>query len=163
MRRAVLAAVLCLWSLPSLAAEKIPVSMTVVCADKAVGDRFTAAMTEQFKKHIDYELSSKLPRAMLYVYVNQDVNDAQNPNGWSIAIAHINNQTIQYVVGSLLSRDDEAIKRLQPLLIGMVNDPGQLTHLNVAHIDRMSDENVRILVESVVASFFEKISKYVKP
>ena len=37
-----------------------------------------------------------------------------------------------------------------------------LTHLSVAHIDKMSDENVRALAESVVSTFFEKVSKYLQ-
>ena len=99
MKRFAVVIALCLVSLPSFAADKIPVSMVVVCADKGVGDKFTRAMTSQFKTHADYELTDKLPKATLFVYVNQDVEDRKNPNGWSIAIAHVNNQTIQAVAG----------------------------------------------------------------
>src|SRR5262245_51384774 len=114
MKRIMVAAVLCLWSLPALGADKIPVAMTVVCADKSIADRFSAAITEQFKKHPDYELTEKLPRAALFLYLNQDVNDGKNPNGWSIAIAHVNNQSIQFLAGSLINSTDDKITPLKP-------------------------------------------------
>jgi hypothetical protein len=125
----------------------------VVSDNKKVGDAVIAAATEEFRKHTDFELSQKLPLATLFLYVNQDVNDKENPDGWSVAIAHAENVESLTLAGRLIDSRDETAKALKPVLISMINKPGFQSHLNVAHIDEISDENVKKLVDSVVSSF----------
>jgi hypothetical protein len=138
--------VLLVWSLLSVSlagADKTPVWLTMVSDNKKVGATVTAAATEEFRKHTDFEGSQKLPLATLFLYVNQDVNDTKNPDGWSIAIAHAENVESLTLASRLIDSRDETAKALKPVLITIINKPGFLAHLSVAHLDEMSDEKVK--------------------
>lgn len=124
------------------------VAISVICSDQAVRDGFTGALAGQLAQHRDLKLIDHDPQAghlaqfMLYLFVNQDVNDRKNPGGWSVAVAHVNNLPLQVVAGNLVGSGDEAVKAVKPVLVDLVRNPGVLVHLNVAHVDALSEETV---------------------
>jgi hypothetical protein len=133
-----------------------------------VRERFAGALAGQLAQRRDLELIEHDPQAgrlaqfMLYLFVNQDVNDRKNPGGWSVAVAHVNNLPLQVVAGKLVGSGDEVVKAVKPVLLDLVRSPGVLVHLNVAHVDAMSEEAITRVASALAGSFAEKIRAYRK-
>lgn len=76
MSRYLLIAVLTLlFPLASLADERDRVAYQVFCENQAVGKKISNAVANELKRYKRYEVSEKFPRAKLFIYAQQDVND----------------------------------------------------------------------------------------
>ncbi|MGV7206984.1 hypothetical protein ACLB1G_03910 [Oxalobacteraceae bacterium A2-2] len=135
------------------AAEAQRFSYAVVCEDAQLAAKIDAGIRTRFtlaKK----DISDKYPAAKLYLYLQRDVNDRKNPDGVSIAIAHVSNiQTAALALG--LIQKKEAVP---DQLSAMLREEGFLKHLSVAHMDEASDEEISSLLDSVLKTFFSKYS-----
>ena len=149
---------LALLGAPCFAADKTRVSATISSDDSAAAQKIAAAVNAELAKAIDVEIVDKLPQAKLILYANRDVNN-KNPNGWSIAIAHVSNVETYYLASKLLQSEQSDAAAAKPMLAQMVNEQGFLTHLSVAHLDELSDAAVAALARSVVPTFLAKIPR----
>jgi len=135
------------------AVEMQRLSYAVVCDDAQLSAKIDAGIRSRLvlaKK----DISDKYPVGKLYLYVQRDVNDRKNPNGISVAIAHVSNlQTAALALGLIQKKEP-----VSDQLSAMLREEGFLKHLSVAHIDEASDEEIRILLDSVVKTFLGKYS-----
>jgi hypothetical protein len=153
--------VLCLllMAAPSLAAEKVRVSVQIVCNERDAADRLAAAFTKAFNKAPDYELVDSLPQAKLVIYANRDTNSRTNPQGWSVAIARVSNAQTYYAASKLADTQQSDALAVKQVIAGMLNEEGFLKNLNVAHLDELSDATVEILADAVTSAFLKDLAK----
>lgn len=134
------------------AAEAQRLAYAVICDDAQLSEKINAGVRSRLmlaKK----EISNNYPSGKLYLYLQRDINDRKNPQGVSVAIAHVSNmQTASLALEAV--RKKEAVTAP---LAAMLREEGFLQHLSVAHIDEASDDEIAGLLDSVVKTF---ISKY---
>jgi hypothetical protein len=157
-------ALLCLLltAAPSFAADKMRISVSIICNDHDAAGRLGAAFTRSFAKAPDYELVDTLPQAKLILNANRDINSRKNPEGWSIAIARVSNVQTYFAASKLADTQQADALAVKPVITGMVKEDGFLKSLNVAHLDDLSDANLEALAETVTAAFLTEISGGVK-
>jgi hypothetical protein len=142
----------------SSAAETKRVAFIVICENQIVAQKISDEIRGEIGKHPNFEINSKYPAATLFVYAQQDVNDRKNPNGWSFAIAHASNTKSQYLVLKLIDSKSKDVERVKPVLLDTLEEQGFLHHLNVAHMDEMSDQSLEEVITVVVDNFITKVS-----
>ncbi len=124
-------------SVASHAAEAQRFSYAVICDDAQLSAKIDAGIRSRLtlaKK----DISDKYPVGKLYLYLQRDINDKKNPQGVSIAIAHVSNlQTASLALGFIQKREP-----LSEQLSAMLREEGFLKHISVAHIDEASDEEI---------------------
>lgn len=149
-----------LFSLPALswAAEPVKVAYQVICDDRAVAEQVSVAIEENLRM-FKLQVTDRLPKSKLFVYAQRDFNDRVNPEGWSFAIAHVSNTPTYYVAAKLISSNSDEVNAVKPALLSMAREDGYLTYMNVAHADRLTPENVAIIVHAVVQSFAERAAR----
>ena len=134
------------------AAEQKRLTFTVICSEAALTEKLNSGISERLSK-ANIEVSDRFPQGKLFLLVSRDVNDRKNKNGVSVAIAHVSNiQTAVLASGLIKDKKGEPSE----LLMSMLREEGFLQHLNVAHMDEASDEQIGILLDTVVATFLEK-------
>ncbi|MYM42188.1 hypothetical protein [Duganella qianjiadongensis] len=135
------------------AGEAQRLSYAVICEDAQLSARIDAGVRTRLmvaKK----DISEKFPAGKLYLYLQRDVNDKKNPNGISVAIAHVSNvQTASLALGLIQKKEPVPAQ-----LSAMLREEGFLKHLSVAHIDEASDEEIETLLDSVLNTFLSKNS-----
>ena len=153
--------VLCLLltAAPSLAAEKVRVSVQIACNDREAAGRLAAAFTKAFNKAPDYELVDSLPQSKLMIYANRDTNSLKNAEGWSIAIARVSNAQAYYAASKLADTQQSDALAVKQVITGMLNEDGFLKHLYVAHLDDLSDAAIETLADAVTAAFVKDLAK----
>lgn len=159
MRLMIVLLMLAVGAAPSFAAEPMRISASVSCDDKVVAEKLAGAVNAELSKASGYQIVDKLPQSKLMLYANKDVKDRKNPNGWSIAIVHVSNVDTYFLASKLLKSEQTDVVAVKPMLTQMVNEEGFITHLNVAHIDEMSDANVAAVAHMVVENFLAKLPK----
>ena len=70
--------------------EKLAVTVVVLCEDAAAKKMIRESLLTHFRPLKDLEVVDKNGFSSLIVYAEKTVNDAKNPNGYAIAIAHTN-------------------------------------------------------------------------
>lgn len=158
MRKFLTVLCLLLTAAPSIAADKIRVSVQIACSDRDAAGKLAAAFTKAFGKVSDYELVDSLPQAKLVIYANRDSNSAKNPNGWSVAIARVSNTQTYYAASKLADTQQSDALAVKQVIAGMMQEEGFLKNLNVAHLDELSDATVEVLAEAVTAAFFKDLA-----
>jgi hypothetical protein len=146
-----LAAILFCLAAGAAAAERPRFAFTVICDDPAhaqvqrsgIEARLTAA---------NVDISDKFPVAKLLVYANRDSGDRKNPDGVSIAIAHVSNTATAVLGLSYVKRQED----MPEVLRSMLGEEGFLKHLNVAHMDTPSDAQVKEVLDKLVSTFLKK-------
>lgn len=139
-----------------VAAEPTKVAYAVICDNEAVGTKLSSAI-EQRLKLAKLEVTTKLPKAKLIVYAQQDLNDRVNRKGWSFAIAHVTNYPTYVVAAKLLGKNIKEVSPIEPALISMLNQEGFMTYMNVAHTDELSEQNISVILDSAVTEFSKRV------
>jgi len=146
-------------ALPAGASEpKIQVSYQVVCEDPQLEKQFSAAIKKRLGL-AGMEITERLPKAKFLIYVSQDVNDSVNPNGYSIAVAHLTNYATYFVASKLIESKSAEAEAVRQALMDMLREEGFMTHINVAHIDKMNEKNIVLVANALVDKFVEKTRK----
>jgi hypothetical protein len=145
-------------SLAVAAAEPTKVAYQVICDDASVAENLSLAIEKRLEE-ANLKISSEYPKAKLFVYAQQDINDRVNADGWSFAIAHATNYSTYYVAAKLLKNKSKTITLIEPTLMAMLQEEGFMRYMNVTHIDKLDETNVAIVMDSVVAEFVKRIPK----
>jgi hypothetical protein len=105
-----------------------------------------------------YEIVDKLPVAELVLFANRDVNGV-NPNGVSIAIAHVSKAEPLFIASKLLPDGPDQTKdgALHDAAVRLLGEEGLLDYLNVAHIESSSPASIDEVCQSVAATFRQKV------
>ena len=144
---------LLLTSIACRAAEAQRLSYSVICDDAQLSAKIDAGVRARLmlaKK----EISNNYPSGKLYLYLQRDVNDRKNTQGVSVAIAHVSNlQTASLALEVIQKKESVSAP-----LAAMLREEGFLKHLSVAHIDNATDEEITLLLDSVVKTFLSKYS-----
>lgn len=149
---------LLLMAAPTLAADKVRVSVQIACNDRDAAGKLAAAFTKAFGKAPDFELVDSLPQAKLVIYANRDSNSAKNTNGWSVAIARVSNAQTYYAAQKLTDTQQSDALAVKQVITGMLNEEGFLKNLNVAHLDDLSDAAVELLANAVTSAFLRDLA-----
>jgi hypothetical protein len=157
MNRIVIILIFVLMPVVSWASDQTRVAYRVICEDALISEKITDAITSRINAQEELALSDEFPKAKLFVYAQQDINDRKNPNGWSFAIAHVSNIKGQYLAAKLIDSPDKGVEELKPLLVDMAREEGFLHYLNVAHVDEMTDESLGQVMDIVMANFLDKL------
>jgi hypothetical protein len=85
------AAILMLNSLVGIAhAQQFGVAFEVYGDDEPAVHRIQQAVSDEFSQR-HFRIEPKMPGLKLVIYVQHDVNDRKNPDGWTIAFAFATN------------------------------------------------------------------------
>lgn len=141
----------------SALAEPVTVSYSIICADEKVSAQLSNEIESRLSKAEGISISQRLSSYKLFVFAQQDVGDRINNKGWSFAIAHVDNTKSYYVASKLLDSNTPNIQELQEVLISMVQEEGFMKYLNVAHIDKLDDTNLLLLVDKITANFLDRV------
>lgn len=136
------------------AEEKPRFNFAVVCTDASLQGKVSKGITDRLTK-ANVEISSNFPQGKLILFLARDVNDRRNPSGVSVAVAHVSNVPTAALALDLI-RDKK--EQLPARLSAMLQEEGFLEHLNVAHLDEASDEQIATLLDSLVTTFLKKYS-----
>lgn len=135
----------------SHAAEPQRLAYTVICDEPQLSAKIEAGVRSRLAD-AKKEITDTYPAGKLFLYLQRDINDRKNPKGVSVAIAHVSNmQTAALALGSIQKKEP-----VSDQLAAMLHEEGFLKHLSVAHIDEPSDEEIRILLDSVVKTFLSR-------
>lgn len=128
-------------------------AFTVICDDPVLAKTLRTGIEQRLAKaHAD--IRDKFPSAKLFVYANRDANDRKNPDGVSIAVAHVTNMPTTVLALSYVQKKEA----MPDVLRSMLAEEGFLKHLNVAHMDAPTETQVNTLLDNVVATFLKKSS-----
>ena len=156
---AVLIALLCAnWA--NVRAEQEPkqaVTVVVICDDPAAKKTIRESLLTQFRPLQDLEVVDKNGYSSLIVYAQKTVNDPKNPNGYTMAIAHTNCYELKLAYQNLRGINDEKVRAVRTVAErALREDTGILRHLNVAHLDELSDQKLNDFAKRIVADFHER-------
>lgn len=146
-----LAAVLFCLGAGASAAERPRFAFAVICNDPALAKVLQSGIEARLTA-TGADISDKFPTAKLFVYANRDSGDRKNPDGVSIAIAHVSNVEAAMLALSYVKRGEE----MPEMLRRMLGDEGMLQHLNVAHMDTPNEAQVKEVLDKTVAAFLQK-------
>ncbi|MFC5550861.1 hypothetical protein [Massilia aerilata] len=149
--RSLLAAILFCLAATATAAERPRFGFAVICDDPALAQVLRAGIEARFHA-ARVDIADKLPTAKLFVYANRDSGDRKNPEGVSIAIAHVSNMPTAVLALSYVKRQDGMPEEIR----AMLGEEGFLQHLNVAHMDTPSDTQVNEVLDKLVSTFLSK-------
>ncbi len=152
-------ALVCGFSVTLLSEEesKTAVTVVVLCDDVAAKKMIHDSLLTQFRPLQDLEVVAKNGFSSLIVYAEKTVNDPKNPNGYAIAIAHTNGYELRLAYQNLRGINDEKVKAVRTVAErALREDLGLLRHLNVAHLDALSQKSVDALTKSIVSDFHER-------
>ena len=144
------------WPICAIAIEPVKISYRVVCANENASKQISSAIAEGLGR-FNFEITEDFPVAKLFIYAQQDINDKANPEGWSLAIAHVSNYSTYRVAAKLLGSKNPEVTEVKSTLVNMLNEEGFMTYLNVAHVDELSEPNVTIVVNIIVDNFTKRI------
>jgi hypothetical protein len=133
------------------AAERPRFAFTVICNDPALAQVLQSGIEARLAA-AQVDITDKLPTAKLFVYANRDSGDRKNPDGVSIAIAHVSNMEAAVLALSYVKRGEE----MPEMLRRMLGEEGMLQHLNVAHMDTPNEAQVKEILDKTVESFLHK-------
>lgn len=133
------------------AAERPRFAFGVICNDPALADVLRSGIEARLKA-ANVDIADKLPTAKLFVYANRDSGDRKNPDGVSIAIAHVSNVQTALLALPYVKRDEAMPEALR----AMLGEEGFLQHLNVAHVDTPNDAQLKEILDKLVANFLKK-------
>lgn len=134
----------------------IPVAYKVVCDEPAVCKRLESRIADLFGKQPGYAVRENFPAARLIVYVLRDSGSKVDPDGYIVAIAHVQNLETHYIAKKLLLEQPATDEGLKGAVTALLNDQGTMSFLNAAHLDDASDAKIEILARFLVTQFFEK-------
>jgi hypothetical protein len=146
-----LAAVLLGLCTGAFAAERPRFAFTVICEDARLAQVLRAGIEARLDA-ANVDISEKFPVAKLFVYANRDAGDRKNPEGVSIAIAHVSNTPTALLALAYVKRQEG----MPEVLRSMLGEEGFLQHLNVAHMDTPSDAQVKEVLDKIVSTFLQK-------
>ncbi|MEW6598214.1 MAG: hypothetical protein AB1429_12045 [Pseudomonadota bacterium] len=141
---------------PTEAHKPTPIAYMVVCEDPALGDKISGRIGALIKAEPGYVVRDKFPLEKLILFVSRDKDDRVNPNGYSIAIAHVSNVKAAFLGQALLVEKPTGDERVRQTLTSMLLDQGMLEHINVAHMDQTTDGGIDDLTRGVVRVFLDK-------
>jgi hypothetical protein len=137
--------------------EKRAVTVVVLCEDAAAKKMIRESLLTQFRSLSDLEVVDKHAYSSLIVYAEKTVNDAKNPNGFAIAIAHTNSYELRLAYENLRGIDNVNVKAVRTVAERALRDDlGVLRHLNVAHLDELSREKVDSVTKTIASDFHER-------
>ena len=136
---------------PSLADQRPQIGLTVAVVQDSLKPLIESEIT-QVLHAAGIDVSDRLPPMEIIIFASQDVNDGKNTNGVSIAFAFTSNVNTQQLVVAYTDSNQEQPEQLIDLLRGH----GELLHLNVAHADAPSKEQIRVIANHIVKLFEEK-------
>jgi hypothetical protein len=105
-------------------------------------------------------VKNEYPVAEIYIFVNQDVEDNINPNGWSFAVAHITNLRSLKLVEEVFKDGSSELEPIKGLAAGMMQEHGFLKHLNVAHASSVEENQIREVIGRLIAEFSKRVEGY---
>jgi len=146
-----LAAILFCVAAGASAAERPRFAFSVICNDPALAQVLQKGIETRLAA-AGFDISDKFPTAKLFVYANRDSGDRKNPDGVSIAIAHVSNVEAAVLGLSYVKRGEE----MPEILRGMLGEEGMLQHLNVAHMDTPDEAQVKEVLDKTVVAFLRK-------
>ena len=137
--------------------SKQAVTVVVICDDPAAKKTIRESLLTQFGPLQDLEVVDKNGFSSLIVYAQKTVNDSKNPNGYAIAVAHTNCYELKLAYQNLRGIKDEKVRAVRTVAErALREDTGILRHLNVAHLDELSDQKLNDFAKRIVADFHER-------
>jgi hypothetical protein len=158
----VVVALVCGFSSNMVAKEESNTAVTVVviCDDEAAKKVIRESLLTHFRPLEDLEVVDKNGFSSLLVYAEKTVNDPKNPNGYAFAIAHTNSYELRLAYQNLRGIDDAKAKAVRTVAErALRDDMGVLRHLNVAHLDELSNQKLDALTKSIVSDFQQRQKK----
>jgi hypothetical protein len=159
---ALVVALACGFSAKLVAQEesKQAVTVVVICDDAAAKKMISDSLLTHLRALKDLEVVDKGGFSSLIVYAEKTVNDAKNPNGYAIAIAHTNSYELRLAYENLRGIDDVKVRAVRTVAERALRDDlGLLLHLNVAHLDGLPNEQLDTLTKRIVSDFHERQKK----
>ena len=156
---ALVASLVCGYSADLVAEEKETRAVTVVvlCEDATAKKMIRESLLRHLRALRDLEVVDKGGYSSLIVYAEKTVNDAKNPNGYPIAIAHTNGYELRLAYENLRGVDNVMVKAVRTVAERALRDDlGVLRHLNVAHLDELSREKLDAVTKTLVSDFHER-------
>jgi hypothetical protein len=138
--------------------EPVKVAYKIVCSDPVASQLISDAVRTRIDA-AKLQTTDKLPFKKLFIYAQRDAGDRVNTNGWSFAIAHASNQVTYFVASKLLPANGSEVDSVKTALIGMLQEEGFLTYMNVAHVDRLDATTLSALADDFVAEFLTRLPK----
>lgn len=155
--RGVLAAMLLVAATVGVAhAQQFGVAFDVYGEDESAVQRIQQAVANEFTQR-KFRIEQKTPGLRLIVYVQHDVKDRKNPDGWTIAFAFATNAPTFAIAQKVIEGKGEANDALRSIVFPLLNERGFLTYLSAAHLDELSDNNIKALAAGVSELFEERL------
>lgn len=137
--------------------SKQAVTVIVICDDAAAQKAIHDSLLKQFRPLQNLEVVDKNGFSSLIVYAEKTVNDPKNPNGYAIAIAHTNCYELKLAYQNLRGINDEKVRAVRTVAERALRDHvGVLRHLNVAHLDELSDQKLDDFSKRIVSDFHDR-------
>jgi hypothetical protein len=134
---------------------------------------FSILMSDQYKKFIITELVDKAiqesslitvnPKrafSKIYIMASQDINDDVNSDGWTFAVAHINNSSAVNLVEKMESEGVLQKDSLIRLVGGLIEEQGFLKYLNIAHSSSFKHQDIEKIINAFVSDFALRAQSY---
>jgi hypothetical protein len=152
-------ALVCGYSANLVAQEesKQAVTVVVICEDAAAQKMIRDSLLTHLRLLRDLEVVDNGGFSSLIVYAEKTVNDAKNPNGYAIAIAHTNSYELRLAYENLRGIDDVKVRAVRTVAERALRDEsGLLRHVNVAHLDELTPQKVDAVTKTIVSDFHER-------
>lgn len=132
------------------------VDFAVICEDPEVREKLNSLLRAEIMKNSDLVWDARLPARKLFIYAQKDINDRKNPNGWSFAVAQVSNLPNQILAARMMKCDAPQCEEVRKFTYEIVKEEGMLKHMNVAHLDEMSDAALSELIGTLFSTFVAK-------
>jgi hypothetical protein len=121
-------------------AEYTNITFNIIMADLEKKAVVTKLVQKAIQKSDLITVNPKRAFSHLYIIGSQDISDNVNPNGWTFAVAHINNSSAIQLIEKMESEGVLQKGNLLKLVGGLVQEQGFLKHLNIAHSSSFKHE-----------------------
>jgi 16S rRNA G966 N2-methylase RsmD len=137
--------------------SKQAVTVVVICDDAAAQKAIRESLLKHFRPLQNLEVVDKNGFSSLIVYAEKTVNDRKNPNGYAIAIAQTNCYELKLAYQNLRGINEEKVRAVRTVAErALREDTGVLRHLNVAHLDELSDQKLDDFSKRIVSDFHDR-------
>lgn len=135
----------------------VAITLTVICDDSVAKKTFEESLSNYLHSFKGISVVDKHGYSNLLVYIEKTINNKANPNGYAIAVAHTNSYELRLAYQALNGIDDDKARAVRDAAEqALRQDIGLLRHLNVMHLDELTDEKLKLVAKVIVDDFVDR-------
>lgn len=136
--------------------ELVPIDYQVICNEEIISKLVEIDVENILKTYEGFTIDKDYSNYKIILYIQKDINDRINPNGYSIAILHTSKLPLLWLARNLIENKNIDDKTKSFIANLAVREEGIVKHFNVAHVDNPTKTLFQILLKRVIDDFMTR-------